>query len=285
MSSQEWKAVYWTIRMANRSLPPPKRIPRYPDTLIVAMYFWSVAHDRPLCWAAQRCNYSSLFRPRRLPSRSQFCRRIAGRRCAALIKIVNRRMRGAENPEALCFIDGRALGVGPCSQDGDARSGPIPGGFGKGYKLHALVQETGRFRRFRIERLNVSEKTTAHRLIRGTAIRGWVLADGAYDSGKMYDEVDRAGGWFLTPLPQNAGKGHRVQSKPRLLAADLWQNGVEAFYQKRNNIERIFSRLSSFGGGLAPLPPWVRGLPRVRRWVTAKIILYHARLEGQKEVA
>ena len=33
-----------------------------------------------------------------------------------------------------------------------------------------------------------------------------------------------------------------------------------------------------FGGGLRTLPPWVRGLDRVTRWVTAKIAIYHARL-------
>ncbi len=32
------------------------------------------------------------------------------------------------------------------------------------------------------------------------------------------------------------------------------------------------------GGGLAPLPPWVRLLERVERWITAKVIIYHAGL-------
>jgi len=30
--------------------------------------------------------------------------------------------------------------------------------------------------------------------------------------------------------------------------------------------------------GLAPLPAWVRRLERVERWITAKVIIYHARL-------
>ena len=42
-------------------------------------------------------------------------------------------------------------------------------------------------------------------------------------------------------------------------------------------MERAFANLSNFGGGLTHLPPWVRTLPRVTRWVTAKLIIYHAR--------
>jgi hypothetical protein len=33
------------------------------------------------------------------------------------------------------------------------------------------------------------------------------------------------------------------------------------------------------GGGLGPLPAWIRRLERTRRWVGCKIVLYHARLQ------
>lgn len=51
----------------------------------------------------------------------------------------------------------------------------------------------------------------------------------------------------------------------------------------RGGIERNFSTLTCGGGGLGPLPAWVRSLARVRRWVGAKIALYHARLQLRRE--
>ena len=82
----------------------------------------------------------------------------------------------------------------------------------------------------------------------------------------------------MTPLVENAGAGHRPQSRGRLFAKKLWDYGGEVLYRRRNAIERFFGQLSAFGGGLAPLPPWVRRLERVERWIIAKVIIYHARL-------
>ena len=52
----------------------------------------------------------------------------------------------------------------------------------------------------------------------------------------------------------------------------------------RDEIERVFGVLTCTGGGLSSLPPWVRTLSRVRRWVGVKIILYNARLEVQERL-
>ena len=49
-------------------------------------------------------------------------------------------------------------------------------------------------------------------------------------------------------------------------------------HRQRANAEGILGNLCGYGGGLAGLPPFVRRLHRVRRWVGGKIILYHARL-------
>ena len=113
MSSQEWQTLYKTIRLENRSIPRFGRRPVFPDTLIVAMYFWAVLHDRPLCWAALRCNYTSVFRPRRLPSRSQFCRRIKSPRCLALLEAVSTRLARGDQATPFAYLDGRAFPVGP----------------------------------------------------------------------------------------------------------------------------------------------------------------------------
>lgn len=279
MSSHEWGVAYRTVVRMNRAVPRMSRKCQFPDTLIVAMYFWSVAHDRPLCWAAERSNYHGPFRPRRLPSRSQFCRRIKSPRCVALMKAVWNALMGSDDTPSVNLMDGRALPVGPYSQDVDASRGFFGGQFATGYKLHAISRKDGRIRAWRVAPLNVGETTVADELIVEAKVRGWLLADGNYDVGRLYDLACVHGAVMLTPLPDNAGAGHRPQSRMRLLAARLWKiKDTEKLYRQRTSIERQFSQQSCYGGGLGPLPSWVRGLDRVTRWVGTKLMFYHVRL-------
>jgi hypothetical protein len=44
-------------------------------------------------------------------------------------------------------------------------------------------------------------------------------------------------------------------------------------YEARDQIERDFAHLTSFGGGLSGLPSWVRRLGRVGIWVEAKPVI------------
>lgn len=287
MSSQVWKTLYGTIRMVNRSVSRAGRRPTYADTLIVAMYLWTVWHDRPLCWAADRANYHSLFRPRRLPSRSQFCRRIKTPRCQAILGGVYQRLADLDRGDAprITLMDGRGFRVHSHSTDPDATTGYASGGFARGYKLHALAKENGRFTGIRVTPMNVSEKRVARELIDEHHPKGFLLADQGYESGALYDYADERGVILLTPLFKNAGGGHRPQSAARMFAKTLWDCGGEALYKRRDAIERFFGQLSAFGGGLAPLPAWVRRLERVERWITAKVIIYHARLLAKEAVA
>ena len=287
MSSQVWATVYTAIRSTNRSIPRTGRQPGYPDTLIVAMYLWSVWHDRPLCWAADRGNYTSLFRPRRLPSRSQFCRRIKSLRCQAILRAVYRRLAEVGTGAGSCvtLMDGRGFRVHSHSTDPEAAKGYASGGFGRGYKLHALAAENGRFTGIRVTPMNVSEKSVARELIDEHRPVGFLSADGGYESGPLYDYAADRGVMLLTPLPRSVGHGHQRRSPARLFAKKLWECGGEILYRRRIAIERYFGQLSAFGGGLAPLPAWVRRLERVERWITAKIIIYHARLLVAESVA
>jgi transposase len=278
MSSHTWALLYSMLRAVDREIPKAGRRKQFSDLQIAAMYLWAVAHDRPQCWATERENYSRVFRPRRLPSRSQFNRRIQSGRCQAILEGFSERAATMQVTGVL-MMDGRVLRVGPYSQDRDARTGWGAGEYTKGYKLHAIASENGVILACRVLPLNASEKTVAVDLIAQVRPRGLLLADGAYDAGHLYDLVGSFGGQLLTPLPTGAGGGHRRQSPGRLRAAGMWACGeAEHVYRKRDGIERIFSQQSSYGGGLAPLPPWVRGASRVRRWVSAKIAMYHIRL-------
>jgi hypothetical protein len=52
----------------------------------------------------------------------------------------------------------------------------------------------------------------------------------------------------------------------------------QALYGLRIGIEQSYGNATRFGGGLAPLPAWVRGRDRVRTWVWAKLLINAARI-------
>lgn len=284
MDKDCWKVLVAAIRSADRRTPRAGRRPFYSDRRIVKMYFWCVAHDRPLCWACERSSYGPMFRPRRLPSVSQFCKRLKTRRIARMIELVHERLARPDGPPSLVFIDGKALPIGESSKDPDARVGRGNGVFSRGYKMHALGGSDGRVLAFYVGPLNEGEPRIAReRLAAHTARGSVVLADGNYDSKDLYTAIDERGAVLLTPQKRNAGSeaSMRRTSPARRRAMLLWRDRPELMrrvYALRGQIERTFSALTCFGGGLGPLPAWVRRLERVTRWVTAKVAIYNARV-------
>jgi hypothetical protein len=283
MDKKIWSIITQAIVSVNRSVKRFGRQTKYSDVLIARMYFWSVWHDRPLSWACYRDHYNSLFRPRKLPSVSQFCRRVKTKHFEKIVIAVNDRLTQSDEEIMISFFDGKALTVGRNTCDKDAKKGWAGGGFGRGYKLHALGTEDGRIPSFSVLPINAGEPSTARQLLEHLDIKGLILADGNYDSANLYRAVDEHGGSLLTPLKGKAKSKNKLRYMPesRKYAIRLWESApeyCEELMRYRCKIERIFSALTCFGGGLSPLPSWVRTLGRVRRWVSAKIIIYHARL-------
>jgi hypothetical protein len=260
----------------------PRRRAVYSDRLIVLMFFWAVWHDRPMCWACQPEAYGGLFRPGKLPSVSRFSRRLRTERCRELLSRVHELLARGKSPAPLIFIDGKAMPVSESSKDRDARTGRGGGRFSRGYRLHAVVTPDARLIRWAVTPMNTHEISAARVLTAGRTLRGLVLADGNYDSGPLYQHIHQAGGSLLTPLRMHT-RGAKTLEKTcsaRLEAIQAWRDQPErigAVYRLREGVERLFANLVSFPGGLAPLPAWVRTLPRVTRWVGAKISIYHAR--------
>jgi hypothetical protein len=283
MDKEVWSVVTKMIVSANRSIERTGRCPRYNDVLIMRMYLWAVWHDRPMCWACHRRHYTSLFRPRALPSVSQFSRRLKTERIENMIQAVHERLVQTHTLSKLSFFDGKALPVSKHSRDKDAKKGYADGSFRKGYKLHAWATQDGRIPRFRVLPMNCGEPNTARELTDLIPHGSLVLADANYDSGKLYQAVDDHNSQLLTPLKGMAESVGQLRRMPaaRKRVMKLWQNvgdQCKELLKLRYEIERIFSAISCFGGGLSPLPAWVRRLPRVRKWVSAKLIFYHARL-------
>jgi hypothetical protein len=72
--------------------------------------------------------------------------------------------------------------------------------------------------------------------------------------------------------------GH-YQAPDRLRAIDLLKRPFgEALFALRGSVERGFGNATSFAGGLAPLPAWVRRSYRVHLWVWAKLLINGVRI-------
>ena len=96
-----------------------------------------------------------------------------------------------------------------------------------------------------------------------------------------FDAAAARGYQLVVPLPAGArpGSGKHYQSPHRLRSIALLGSAFgKALYKARTAIERSFGHASSFGGGLGPLPAWVRGRERVRTWVWAKLIINAVRI-------
>lgn len=284
MDRDVWNELVKAVTACVRRLPRPRRRFDYSDRLIVLMWLWAVFHDRPLSWASQRTSYSSLFRPRGLPSNSQFNKRVNSFRFRRLRLLLHRELTREGRDDLLSKLDGMPMTVREHSSDRQARSGPAGRKIRRGYKLHARGTCGGFFSEYNVLPMNVAEPSTARKLLKSLPAGSLVLADANYDSFRLYREIDRRGGQLLTYL-----RGPLARSEPlirkitpaRRWTVRQWQSDperCERILRHRDDIERYFAHLTSCGGGLTTLPAWARGRRRVRLWVDAKIAIYHARL-------
>ena len=295
---ETWQNICRAVKRQVRCLG---RMPKsqYSDKCIAEFYLWSVFNGRPLSWALEKTSHNGkLFRPRKRPSRSQLCRRVAGARFQKLLQMIHFDLAGAVEAGGISYFDGKPLTVGVASKDRQAKRGHVLGGFAKGYKLHAWTGADRRIKRWSVMALNVGETLVAEALIETLPLfadSALVLADTSYDSQRIYDALANKNAGLLTKPrgmnlddPQAWSRGRHPKTREsgpvRREALEAWRKipAIAAWLLKdRIHVEGTFSNLCSFGSGLTSLPPWVRGLARVRRWVGAKIIIYHARLDAR----
>src|SRR5438034_11761576 len=122
MDRELWRIVLAAVKRAARVVArvAPGRRPRFADWLIVAMYIWCVWHDRPLSWACDRWHYGRLFRPRKLPSISQFTRRIKSDRCQLILQYVHDELAEPRLITYQGYFDAKPLLVSRVSKDSQA---------------------------------------------------------------------------------------------------------------------------------------------------------------------
>jgi Transposase DDE domain len=279
MERELWPRLYHLVMEVGRSLRLTDVT--YQPHIVALVFLWAALHDRPVCWACDERNWSTTtLRPATLPSPSTLSRRLRRVDTAMLMRDLVERLRQEGDPRLVAVIDGKPLPVGGASEDPEARCGRGAGMWARGYKLYAVwggrpVPET-----YRIYSMNVSENKVAEEMIPELTEGGYLLGDGEYDANPVYAVAGRAGYQLLAPREDPAARpGHIRQSPYRLRAIELMRTGFgQAVYRLRRGIERAYGNLTSFGGGLSPLPAWIRHQDRVWLWVTAKILINGVRI-------
>jgi hypothetical protein len=281
MERELWPLLYRTVREVAAGFS--QKYVQIPGWVLLVTMLWAALHDRPVSWACNAHNWATThMRPPRLPSNATMSRRVDRIGIGLLWHAVEQRLRDATGipPSLLAFVDGKALPVSGVSKDPDARVGRGAGMKAKGYKLHTIWAGRPLPETWELVPMNVSEKQVARGLIPQLTAGGYLLTDGNYDANYLFDLAAAQGYQQVSPLPHGIpGSGHCYQSPHRLRSITLMQHNFgNQLYATRATIERQYGNATSFGGGLAPLPAWVRGLQRVRSWVTAKLLINAARI-------
>jgi len=210
-----------------------------------------------------------------------------------LVAILQRRRSGISST---LIVDGKPLAVSEFTADSEAVTGWGAGRHAKGYKLHALIDDTRRLLAWDVRPMKDSEQAVACELVtrasaRGVLPRGAILlGDANYDSRHLYATAANAGIRLLAPRrTPGAGINQYPPSHEHRLAAIALLEHDEAqsheFRRRRAAIERFFGTLATVGGGLHALPAWARRIHRVRAWVGAKLALFIARSVIKPSVA
>jgi hypothetical protein len=280
MGRELWPRIYHELRQAARGTA--QKYAHYHPWVIAAVLVWAALHDRPVAWACDPRNWSTTRRrPAALPSAATVSRRAKRTVFGVFLNRVARRLRGGGPPAWELVVDGKPLPVGRCSKDPDAKSGR----HGRGYKLHAVWGAGPLPEAWEVTAARDYEGAVAQRLLTQVRGAGCLLADGNYEASDLYAAAAASGYQLLAPPDdRDTGAGHRYQSPHRLVALAWFADGLGwDLLRERGSIERAFGNAGSFGGGLGPLPNWVRRHGRVARWVWCKRVINAARILRNRE--
>jgi len=275
MENELWKQVYQLVtKVAKRKTL--KRA-KYTDADIILTYMWAVLHDRPIYWACKKSSWPICYRRRPLPNPSTMTRRLRTLQIQRLLRRTEHYLVNL-SPRSVCrWIDAKPLPIGGCSKDKQSAFGRATACIAKGYKFHAIADKNQGFVCWTVKPMNQYEPKVAAELIPKIDHGGYLVGDTAYDSNNLYAIASQQS-IQLVAAQRQKGKalGHRRHSPNRIRSIELLDRPFgQSLLTGRISIERMFGNLTSFPGGLKPLPHWVRTLFRVEMWVRAKMILYH----------
>jgi len=283
MERELWLPLYQLVEKVGRQIH--QKGVTYQPWIVAAVVLWSALHDRPREWACDEKNWSTTtHRPVQLPSASVLSRRADTVGMGLFWRMLEDALRTSEYHGLLSIVDGKPLFVGGCSKDRDAKWGYGAGIHAKGYKLHVIWNSDCLPETWTVTAMNSYESAVAEELVTQVHGGGYLLGDGNYDVGLLHEAADRQGYQLLAEDRRpNAGKGHRQVNAFRCRGIELRHSSFgKEWLAQRSAIERRFGQATSFGGGMGPLPAWVRRTHRVRTWIWAKLLINAVRIQRRQ---
>jgi hypothetical protein len=302
MEGQLWRRLYAVVTELGKGHSYKGK--RFSDSWVVLTFLWAVLHDRPTCWACDAENWPEREWWHVIPSQSTMSRRLRTVGVLSLLARCEAALRDLFPRGPSRWMDAKPLPVGGASKDRDARAGRCVKGKARGYKLHLVVDaKSGMVDSWTLAPMAVNEKAAAPQIVPAAAAAApllYLTVDNQYDGNGTYDMVADAadhGPQLVARGRRGEAKakapGHRKQSPRRLRGMALAcgydrplnplnRPGLpptfgEQLLKDRNGIERVLGLMGNFGGGLGPLPNWVRTPHRVAAWVQGKILVFLTR--------
>jgi hypothetical protein len=222
--------------------------------------------------------------PAKIPSVPTLTRRARQPDFRWLLRSVLRKVRAwlARRPSRTAIMDATLLFTGPYSRDDDSRWTCHGGKWFRGYALHTICDEYGTLWAWHVTSANVQEMKVGRRLIRQLASGGkgqvrWVVSDSGYDSEPLHQLTRRRlKAQLLAPINARGAKGDGWRKRqPGRDACDrfIQTDAGTKIMNKRSAIERWNSWFKGTSG-VSMLPYHVRGLRRVRLWISLKLIVF-----------
>jgi hypothetical protein len=283
MEGELWSEVYRIVYEENSKRIRPKGV-QFPDARILEVYFWAVIHDRPTSWACRRENWPVPQRWRDLPCDSTMSVRLRTISVCLLLQAVLDRLHASGHAALARVLDSKPLTVGSYSKDHDAHWGWAAKAKARGYKLFCgwgcgVVPDA-----WTLGPMNASDPEVGVKLVPQLDGAAYVLGDASHDSNPLHAVCDRCGCQLVAPRKKpETDLGHNRHEPGRLRSVQMLEWPVllgsaaspfaRQLYAMRTQIERNYGNLCGFGGGLQPLPSWVRTPHRVAFWVAGKLVI------------
>ena len=290
-----WKEVYRFVRKAARRFCASQVRRGRPDIYaiddVALCWLWAAFRNRSLSAVMSQLKsprqrrlwgYLGFAWPHRVPHETTLRRRARRPDFSQFFRVVQRYLKQRLRPKTrYCLIDSTPLPVGRLSGDPDASWGFHQL---RGYRWHTITSADRVILAGRVTGAREHELAAAPLLVDEVRQQGyratWLVADKGYDSEPLHRHVrDVWRGRLLAPANARGGK-HSFKRTPlrRWVYEHRKSSIIRSLSKRRTEIERTYSLLKSGLFGLWALPPWVRRLTNVQRWVELKTILYHCYL-------
>lgn len=284
MEGELWPQVYRLLHEESNKRPRRRHV-QFSDARILEVFFWAAIHDRPTTWACDIRNWPESERWQDLPCDSTMSDRLRTLAVCQLMQALLDHLRQCTDMQALVRrLDSKPLAVGCYSKDADARWGYAAKAQARGYKIFSVWSTGLTPDAWTVGPMNEADCEAGVHLLPQLTGAAYLLGDAGHDSNRLYAACAGMGCQLVTPRKKPRTElGHHPQEPSRLRSIEMLEWPVtrgyspspfaRQLYAMRGQIERDYGNLCTFGGGLQPLPSWVRTPHRVALWIAAKLVI------------